>query len=168
MALNDSTLRTIKPSKNPVKLFDSGGLYLYVMPNGSKLWRMTYRYDGKQKTLSFGPYPLLSLREARDKRDEAKKLLLDDIDPMAQKKEVKEAKRAAEKDERENFAFVAREWFETYKTRLTPKHAKKLNDWLETRLFPEIGKLPVTQIEPQQLLDAVRLYERRGHSRPAP
>jgi hypothetical protein len=160
MALNDSTLRTIKPSKNPVKLFDGGGLYLYVQPNGSKLWRMTYRYDGKQKTLSFGPYPLVSLREARDKRDEAKKLLLDDIDPMTQKKEVKEARRAVEKDERETFAFVAREWFETYKTRLTPKHAKKLHDWLETRLFPEIGKIPVTQIEPQQLLDAVRLYER--------
>lgn len=75
MALNDSTLRTIKPSKNPVKLFDSGGLYLYVMPNGSKLWRMTYRHDGKQKTLSFGPYPLSPTFPAgsRDKRDEAKK-----------------------------------------------------------------------------------------------
>lgn len=79
------------------------------------------------------------------------------------KQEAKAAKEAAEKDERENFAYVAREWFETYKTRLTPKHAKKLHDWLETRLFPEIGKIPVTQIEPQQLLDAVRLYERRGH-----
>ena len=163
MKLTDSTIRTVKPKKTAQKLSDGGGLFLHVLPNGSKHWRMAYRYGGKQKLLSFGPYPLVSLREARDKRDEAKKLLLDDIDPLALKQEAKAAKEAAEKDERENFAYVAREWFDTYKTRLTPKHAKKLNDWLETRLFPEIGKIPVTQIEPQHLLDAVRLYERRGH-----
>lgn len=107
MKLTDSTIRTLKPKKTAQKLSDGGGLFLHVLPNGSKHWRMAYRYGGRQKLLSFGPYPLVSLREARDKRDEAKKLLLDDIDPLALKQEAKAAKEAAEKDERENFAFVA-------------------------------------------------------------
>ena len=163
MKLSDIALRKIKPKDVPQKLTDGGGLYLFVSPNGSKHWRMAYRFNGKENVLSFGPYPLVTLREAREKRDEAKKLLLDGIDPMALKKEAKVTAAAVEKDERETFAFVAREWFETYHARLSPKHAKKLKDWLEKRLFPALGDMPVTKIEPQHLLDTVRIAERRGH-----
>ena len=163
MKLSDATLRKVKPKDTPQKLADGGGLFLFVSPGGSKHWRMSYRFNGKEKVLSFGPYPLVTLREAREKRDEAKKLLLNGVDPMAQKQEAKAIAVAAAKDERETFSFVAQEWFETYHTRLSPKHAKKLKDWLEKRLFPELGDIPVTKIEPQHLLDAVRPAERRGH-----
>ena len=86
MNLTDTHIRNLKPTDKVQKLTDGGGLYLHLAPGGSKLWRMAYRFEGKQKLLSFGPYPLVSLREAREKRDEARKLLLDGIDPMTKKK----------------------------------------------------------------------------------
>src|ERR1700675_3531162 len=84
--LNDTCVRTIKPCKRPFKLSDSGGLYLLVAPHGSKLWRLAYRFGGKQKTLAMGAYPTVTLKAARDNREEAKRLLAKGIDPSMQRR----------------------------------------------------------------------------------
>jgi Arm DNA-binding domain len=84
--LNDTRVRTTKPCKQPIKLSDSGGLYLLIQPHGSKLWRLAYRFGGKQKTLAFGVYPTITLKHAREKRDEAKQHLADNIDPSTQRR----------------------------------------------------------------------------------
>ena len=91
MKLTDIACKTAKPSEKPFKKFDGGGLHLLIKPNGSKLWRLKYRYLGKEKLLSIGAYPIISLAEARDARDKAKRLLAQDppIDPMANKQENK-------------------------------------------------------------------------------
>lgn len=86
MALSDLAIRNAKPAEKPYKLSDSGGLYLLVQTNGSRLWKLKYRFDGKERSLAFGPYPLVALAEAREKRDAAKKLLLAGTDPSAQKR----------------------------------------------------------------------------------
>jgi integrase len=124
---------------------------------------MAYRYNGKQKLLSFGAYPVISLKDARARRDEAKELLAKGIDPGEEKKERKAALAAQEREQRETFAFVALEWFTTYSPRLTPKHAAKLKRFLQYTLFPVIGDKPVIQIEPADLLAAVRPTEAKGH-----
>ncbi|MES2770393.1 MAG: Arm DNA-binding domain-containing protein, partial [Pseudomonadota bacterium] len=92
MPLSDSTVRTAKPDAKPYKLSDEKGLFLLVTPNGSKYWRQKYRFNGKEKVLSFGVYPDVSLKEARAKRDEARKLLANDIDPSEHKKAQDAAK----------------------------------------------------------------------------
>ena len=89
MPLTDVFIRSLKPLEKPYKHFDGGGLHIHVTPNGSKLWRMSYRFDGKGKLLSFGEYPTVSLKDAREKREEAKKLLAQGIDPSVWKKQEK-------------------------------------------------------------------------------
>ena len=86
MPLTDTSIRAIKPLAKPQKVADGGGLYLFVTPNGTKAWRLAYRYNGKQKSLSLGLYPVVTLGEARNRRERAKKLLADGIDPSAQRK----------------------------------------------------------------------------------
>lgn len=118
MSLTDTHIRNLKATDKVQKLSD-GGLYLHCAPAGGKLWRLAYRFNGKQKLLSFGAYPAVSLKDARARRDEAKELLAKDIDPGEEKKERKAAQAAKEKEERETFAFVALEWFAAYSPRLT-------------------------------------------------
>ena len=89
MPLTDAYIKGIKPLDTPKKYFDGGGLYLFVQPTGSKRWKLTYRFEKKQNTLSFGEYPTVSLKEAREKREEAKKLLDKGINPSAHKKAVR-------------------------------------------------------------------------------
>ncbi len=92
MKLTDTAVRKSKPEAKPYKMADGGGMYLEVMPNGSKYWRLKYRYEGKEKRLAFGVYPDITLADARQQRDDARKLLAHEIDPSAQKKAVKAAK----------------------------------------------------------------------------
>ena len=127
------------------KLSDGGGLYLHVTATGSKLWRMAYRFEGKQKLLSFGAYPAVSLKDARHRRDDARESLAKGIDPGEEKKQAREAVLAKEREERDTFEFVAREWFAKYEPTLSEKHAKKLRRYLENTIFPAIGGKPVTQ-----------------------
>ena len=94
MSLTDTFIRNVKPVSSPRKYFDGEGLFLYVPPNGSKLWRMSYRFDGKTKLLSFGKYPTVGLRDARARKEEAKVMLDKGIDPSEQKKKQKEERRA--------------------------------------------------------------------------
>lgn len=140
MNLTDLHLRNIKKSGKAQKHSDGGGLYLYVTPEGSTLWRLAYRYAGKQKTLSFGPYPRVSLKEAREKREAAKKLLDNGIDPMSEKKAAKAAVIAAEKEERNLFGAVAKAWLPWHSTKISAKHAKRLERYLEDAILPAIGK----------------------------
>jgi integrase len=163
MNLTDTHIRNLKATDKVQKLSDGGGLYLHCAPTGGKLWRMAYRFNDKQKLLSFGAYPAVSLKDARARRDEAKELLAKDIDPGEEKKERKAAQAAKEKEERETFTFVALEWFAAYSPRLTPKHAAKIKRFLQYTLFPVIGDKAVTLIEPADLLTAVRPTEAKGH-----
>lgn len=163
MNLSDAKIRTAKPKAVPYKISDGGGLYIFVTIKGTKLWRMSYRFEGKAKTLSFGGYPLIGLKEARELRDEAKKLLLAGTDPMVAKKEEQLIALEEQAKERETFAFIANEWFASYGQQLTPKHALKLRRRLDSKLFPVIGNILIWDIEPVHLLDAVRPDERKGY-----
>lgn len=109
MPLSDMAARKAKPAERPYKLADSGGLFLLIQTGGSKLWRFKYRHNGKEKLLSFGPYPLVSIAEAREKRDAAKKQLLAGVDPSVQKKRDRAAAATAA---RNTFGLVAEEQLE--------------------------------------------------------
>jgi hypothetical protein len=107
MPLTDIEIKKSKPASRPYKKFDGGGLHLFITPNGSKLWRLKYRFEGREKLLSYGPYPLLSLRDARAWRDRAKRLLLDGLDPSAENfREKDEARAAAQR----TFGTIAEEY----------------------------------------------------------
>ena len=110
MPLTDTNIRNAKATGKVQKLTDGEGLYLHISPTGGKLWRMAYRFDSKQKTLSFGKYPAVSLQEARKRRAEAKEQLAAGIDPGAQKKEAKVAAKVAQKEAENTFETIAREW----------------------------------------------------------
>ena len=163
MKLTDTALRALKPTGKVQKLSDGGGLYLHVTPTGSRLWRMAYRFTGKQKLLSFGAYPTVSLRDARKLREEAKEQLAKGIDPGAEKRQAKEAVLAQKREERDTFEFVAREWFAKYEPTLSNKHAQKLRRYLENTLFPVLGGKPITLLEPADFLQVVQPSERLGH-----
>ena len=142
MKLSDAAVRNAKANGKVQKLSDGGGLYLHVTATGSKLWRMAYRFEGKQKLLSFGAYPAVSLKDARHRRDEARESLAKGIDPGAEKKMAREAVLAKEREERDTFEFVAREWFAKYEPTLSKKHAKKLRRYLKIRFSrPLAGNL---------------------------
>ncbi len=159
MALTDTTCKNIKPSDKPRKMADGGGLYLEIMPSGSKYWRLKYRFNGKEKRLAFGVYPEVSLKDAREKRDNARKLLSDGVDPSVHKKEKK---RISKLNTENTFEAIAREWHELQKKKWTENHAKYVLRRLEADLFPEIGNAPIKDISPLQLLDALRKIEGRG------
>lgn len=112
--LSDTAVRNAKANGKVQKLSDGGGLYLHVTTTGSKLWRMAYRFEGKQQLLSFGAYPAVSLKDARHQRDDARELLAKGLDPGAEKKQAREEKLAKEREGRDTFEFVAREWFAKY------------------------------------------------------
>lgn len=159
MKLNNTTCKNAQPDSKPYKRFDGGGLYLEIMPSGSKLWRIKYRYMGAERRLSLGAYPIVTLAEARERRDEIKKLLAQDIDPATAKRDKKnEIIRNAEN----TFKAVALEWLEIKKSRWSEGYAKKVLRRLEMHLFPHIGNRPIAQITPPELLDCLRKVERSG------
>lgn len=154
MALTDTTIRNAKPGPKPIRLFDGGGLYLEVSPAGGKLWRLKYRIDGKEKRLALGTYPTTSLKDARSKRDEARKLLAAGIDPG----------RKAEKAEPapDTFEAVAREWFSRHLEAKAPGHRDKVVRRLERDVFPHLGSRPVAEIKAPEILAVVRRIEARN------
>ena len=159
MALSDTAVRKVKPSGKPYKLPDGDGLYLYVTVSGGRLWRMDYRYGGKRKTLSFGAYPGIGLKEARDQRDEAKKMLANGKDPGA----VKQAQKAAiEAASANTFEAVAREWFEAWSAGVSPATASRQWANLERNVFPILGGIPVSEVRSKTVLDTLRAVEVRG------
>lgn len=159
MPLSDIAIRSAKPREKAYKLADGGGMYLEVSPAGGKWWRLKYRYDGKEKRLSLGTYPEVGLREAREKRDDLRKLLAAGVDPGESRKAVKASKAEAAAN---SFEAVAREWFAKYSPRWAPSHADKLIQRLERDIFPWLGKRPVSEISAADVLDALRRIEDRG------
>ena len=161
MPLTDFAIKSAKAEDKPRKLSDFDGLYLYVTPQGSRLWRMDYRFAGKRKTVSFGAYPKVSLSEARERRDDARKLLKAGRDPML----VKQVERQRINGNAEHsFEKLARAWFESRKARWSPVHAAALMKRFETYIFPDLGPRPIGEIEPPELLAVLRQVERQ----PAP
>jgi len=157
--LTDIQLRRIKPTDKPQKLSDGGGLFLLVTVQGGKLWRLAYRFAGKQKTLSIGEYPIVSLTDARAKREEAKRQLVNGIDPSAAKQAAKATMQGAAAN---CFEVIAREWHKTHMTSKSEKHAKKTLNALEKDVFAWLGKLPITKIEAPDILAVLRRIEQRG------
>lgn len=158
MALTDSQCKNSKPKERPYKLSDAGGLFLQIMPNGSKYWRLKYRYLKKEKLLALGTYPLVSLLEARQERDEAKKILAKSQDPSYEKKREY---RNALHNSSSTFKAVALEWRETKKEQWSKGHYLNVLRRMESDLFPIIGSEPINKIEAQDLLIALRKVEKR-------
>lgn len=159
MALTDTAIRNAKPLDKPTKMADGGGLYLLLKPNGSRWWRLDYRFGGKRKTISMGVYPDVGLKEARTRRDEARKLLAADVDPGENRKAIK-----ATNDEQSanSFEVVAREWFAKISPSWAKGHADKIIRRLERDLFPWLGGRPIAEITAPELLQSLRRIEARG------
>jgi integrase len=159
MSLTDTAIRNAKPGEKPIKIFDGGGLYLEVAPAGGKWWRLKYRFGGKEKRLSLGVYPDVGLKNARERRDNTRKLLANDIDPAEQRKAIK----SAQGDRTANsFEVVAREWFAKFKPNWVASHSDKIIKRLERDVFPWIGDKPIADVRAPELLACLRRIENRG------
>lgn len=157
--LTDAKVRTAKPRPKAYKIADANRLFLMVTPSGGKLWRWNYEYDGKNKTMAFGAYPLVSLADAREKRDEAWSMLCEGHDPSVAKRLKIEANLEAG---RQTFERVAREWYENAKAQWATIHANDVIRSLERDVFPTIGSLPIAQLTPPLILGVLREIETRG------
>jgi integrase len=159
MSLTDVSIRNAKAGDKAVKLFDERGLYLEISPSGGKWWRLKYRFEGKEKRLSLGVYPDVGLKEARERRDAARKLVADGVDPSENRKAQKSAKadRAAN-----SFEVVTREWFAKYASSWVDYHGDRILRRLERDIFPWIGGRPIADITAQELLSVIRRIEGRG------
>lgn len=162
--LTDTAIRKAKPEAKPFKMSDGGGMYLLVKTDGGRYWRMDYRHDDKRKTLAFGVYPTITLADARQRREDAKRLLAQGRDPGAEKKAAKAERAAAAAVAADTFEKVAREWMawrekrgETASTTASKDHWR-----LESYLFPHIGARPITEITPLELRDVLKKVEDTG------
>ncbi|MBI4807735.1 MAG: tyrosine-type recombinase/integrase [Nitrosomonadales bacterium] len=157
--LSELAIKKAKPEAKPYKMTDGAGLYLQVEPKGSKYWRMAYRFAGKQKTLALGVYPDVGLADARARRDAARKLLANSVDPGL----AKQAQKAAIIVQSENsFEAIAREWFNRHSPNWKENHSSKIIARLENDVFPWIGSNPIAELAAPALLAVVRRIENRG------
>lgn len=159
MKLTNATIKNAQPKSKPYKLGDGMGMYLEVMPNGSKYFRLKYRHLGKEKRLALGVYPIVSLQEAREKTFEAKKLIDAGEDPSAKKQE---AKKLLHKEAEQTFKSVALDWFNFSKHKWTERNAGYVMRRLEQKLFPHIGGTPIKQLKRKEILEAIRHTEAEG------
>lgn len=157
--LTVTTCNNAKPKEKPYKLSDEKGMYLEVMPNGSKYWRLKYRITGKEKRLALGVYPEIGLAAARDRRDEARKLIANGTDPGAAKKEEKKTAKIAAAN---SFEAIAREWLAHMQGKWSEGHHTYTKRRFEAYVFPEIGNAPIAQISAPALLAVARKIERKG------
>ena len=155
--LTDPSTRNAKPKEKSYKLTDEKGLFLLVNPNGSKWWRYDYRLGGKRKTLSIGVYPEISLKVAREKREEARRMIRSGIDPSQAKKAQK-----ASNSGTDSFETIAREWFEKFSPTWSASHGERIIRRLERDIFPWLGKKPIKEILAPDLLSVLRRIEERG------
>lgn len=160
--LLDRQIATAKPKDTPYKLFDGQGLFILCCPSGSKLWRLKYSFDGREKLLALGVYPHVSLKAARQKRDEAKEMLAAGVDPSAVKQEAKAVAQAEAREAANTFEAVAREWFSKKRSTFCEGHQKTILSRLERQLLPDLGAMPFTTIEPAHILATIRKAEARG------
>lgn len=157
--LTDVQVRKAKPAEKAYKLSDEKGLFLLVSTTGNRSWRLKYRFGPKEKLLTFGSYPEVSLTDARDRRDDARRLLREGVDPGVEKK-----KRAAERSSSiaASFEVVARAWYDLNKPRWSATHSKNVIDSFEQDLFPSLGALPIRDVTEALLLAALQKVEDRG------
>lgn len=159
MPLSEIKVRTTKAKAKPFKLADEKGMFVLVNPNGSKLWRLKYRFLKKEKLLALGAYPEVSLKDARGRRDTARKLLANGVDPM----ENKRAQDAATADAASNsFEVVAREWLKKMSAAWVPDHMERITTRFERDVFPTLGYRPIGDIIAPELLKVLRQIEGRG------
>lgn len=159
--LSDIQLSKAKAKESDYKLADGGGLYLFITTTGGKLWRMDYRFNDKRKTTSFGSYPIITLADARQRREDAKKLLVNGVDPAEMKKSVKQAKTALKEN---SFEIVAREWHSKFSGagKWSNPHAVTIINRLERDVFPWMGNRPIIEIKAPELLTVLHRIEKRG------
>ena len=158
MPLTDAKVRALKGAAAPYKISDSEGLFVLVPPSGSRLWNFSYRYGGKQKTLSIGKYPAVSLLDARRARNAAKLLLRSGVDPSVYRKAERRKRSIAAAN---TFETIADEWFDANKERWVNSYSLRLKARLNDDLLPALGKRPISDIEPLEVLDVVRRIENR-------
>lgn len=151
--------KSAKPKEKNYKLSDEKGLFLLVHKNGSKYWRFKYRFADKEKILAFGVYPEISIKEAREMRDQARKQIREGIDPSQEKKIEKLTRHINAEN---SFESVAREWHEAQKSGWTERHAKYVLQRIEADIFPAIGFRPINEVTAPELLATVRTVEKRG------
>lgn len=159
MPLTDVKVRSAKPKDKAYKLTDGEGMHLMVHPNGSKYWRLQYCFDGKQKTLALGVYPEITLSEARQRRDEAKRQITTGTDPSEQKKVDKQLRQTLVDN---TFKAIALEWHEYKRPNWSKGYAEDLMEAFENDIFPDIGKRPIAEIKPLEMLTSLRKLEKRG------
>jgi integrase len=159
MPLADTRVRNAKGRAKPYKLSDGGGMYLLVVPDGGRYWRLDYRFAGKRRTLALGVYPTVPLSDARARREEARTLLTKGTDPSAAKKV---RKRAASHADETTFEPIAREWVQRQRKRLAPRYCTQVLTRLEADVFPQIGSRAITGITAADLLDVLHRVETRG------
>ena len=157
MPLTNTAIRNAKPGKKTCKLYDERGLYLEVSPSGGKWWRLKYRFDGKEKRLSLGVYPDVTLKMARERRDNARKLLADGIDPSENRK----AQKLANSGEN-SFKVIAREWYAKHSANWTADHGDRIIRRFERDIFPWVGNKPIAKVTAPELLSAIQRIEKRG------
>ncbi|TKC92210.1 DUF4102 domain-containing protein [Trinickia terrae] len=159
MPLTNTTIKNAKPAAKPVRLYDGGGLYLEIAPSGGKWWRFKYKYADKEKRLSLGVYPAVSLKEARERRDKARSLVAAGVDPG----EVRRAeKRVARLNAENSFEAIAREWYAKHEPGWSQGHAMRNLARLQADVFPWIGGRPIADLTPPEVLDVLRRVEKRG------
>ncbi|ENH1266019.1 tyrosine-type recombinase/integrase [Salmonella enterica] len=159
MKLNARQVETAKPKDKPYKLADGGGLYLLVNPNGSRYWRLKYRVAGKEKLLAIGVYPEVTLADARTRRDEAKRGIAGGIDPNEAKREEKLTRESQIKN---TFQEIACEWHASKVRKWSEGYASDIMEAFNKDVFPYIGKKPIAEIKPLELLNVLRRMEGRG------
>jgi len=153
MALTDVKVKNARPKEKPYKIYDERGLYIIVMPSGGKWWRFDYTFGGKRKTVSFGTYPSVSIKEARDKREEMKKLLGEGVD-ISEKKKEKDSPLLKK---------VAWEWFETKKQLWTERHAKTVKERIKNYIEPTLGAKKISEITPPQIFNMLITVQDKGY-----
>ena len=159
MALTDTEIRKSKPQEKPYKLSDGAGLYIWVTPSGGRKWRASYRHEGKQKTMTYGGYPDVSLALARDRHREARKLLAEGTDPMGQRKAVKTAQEAANVS---SFASVAALWMEHWQEGKSSRHIDSVRRRIAADILPTLGPRPIDAIEAPEVVAMTKAIEQRG------
>lgn len=157
MRLTDVFIRSAKSKAKTFKLFDGGGLYVEISPRGGKWWRWKYRFAGKEKRLSFGVYPEVGLKAAREKRDAARKQLASGIDPGEARKAEKFARAGLE-----SFETIAREWYAKFSIAWDKEYGERILRRFESDIFPWVGKRAIAKVEPPELLSVLRRIESRG------
>jgi integrase len=157
--LTDTEIRKSRPADKAYRLPDTKGLFLFITPAGGKLWRFKYRYDGKQKLMAFGQYPDVPLALARERHGEARKLLAQGIDPMAERKAAKTAEKAAAEN---SFKTIAGLWFDHWQVDKSRQHVDATRRRMEANIFPLLGARPIGEIEAPELVAMVKAIEVRG------